>query len=140
VALEEDNLPDSEILTGAYGGLVIVDGETHVVRVVHYTAQQYFDRCHVQQLLTAKLSLTKASLTYLTLPNFSDGVCTRDIDMARRLSNYPFLDYAARHWGSEAGDLDTESLLPHIRKLTSSPTAIQVASQTGSIGAFRYQH
>lgn len=139
VALEDDDLPDSEILMGACGGLIVVDGDHLTARVVHYTAQQYFERCHVQELMTAKMSLTQACLTYLTLPNFSDGVCTSDADMSRRLLDYPFLDYAAKYWGSEVIDLNVEALLEPIVEFASKPVSIDVANQTWSIGTGRHR-
>ncbi|KAK4247492.1 kinase-like domain-containing protein [Corynascus novoguineensis] len=71
--LEDDGLPDGELLTSTCGGLIMVDREAHTVRVVHYTAEEYFERTHVEALEAARLSLANACLAYLTLPNFSDG-------------------------------------------------------------------
>lgn len=45
-ALEDDDLPDGDVLTGVCGGLIIVDGDSKTVRLVHYTAQQYFESSH----------------------------------------------------------------------------------------------
>jgi hypothetical protein len=41
-SLEDDDLPDGENLTSTCGGLILVDGESQTVRLVHYTAQDYF--------------------------------------------------------------------------------------------------
>ena len=53
--LEDDDLPDGELLTSTCGGLLLVEGEAQTVRVVHYTAQEYFERTHVQELEAARL-------------------------------------------------------------------------------------
>lgn len=110
VALDEDDLPDGEILTGVCGGLVVVDGKSQSVRLVHYTAQQYFERTNQERLPSVKLDITKACLTYLMLENFADGVCLDDASMSQRLDKFPFLQYASQHWGSEANDIDLDAL------------------------------
>ncbi|KAL2145736.1 hypothetical protein VTI28DRAFT_6431 [Corynascus sepedonium] len=103
--LEDDDLPDGELLTSTCGGLIMVDREAHTVRVVHYTAQEYLERTHVEALEAAKLSLANACLAYLTLPNFSDGPCGSDTAMAQRLELFPFVDYSSKYWGEHAGKL-----------------------------------
>lgn len=138
VALEEDDLPDGEILTGACGGLIMVDNESQTVRAVHYTAQQYFERCYGQKLMQARLSLTKVSLAYLTLPNFSGGACTTDTSMSRRLELYPFLDYAAKHWGSDSGKLDSSLFLPSLQSFVSNSNAVEITNQVWSLRGIRY--
>lgn len=69
--LEGEDLPDSESLTGACGGLVSIDSERQTVHIVHYTAQQYFERFYAPQLLASRFSLTIACLSYVVLPNIS---------------------------------------------------------------------
>ncbi|KAL4942584.1 hypothetical protein BDV06DRAFT_191773 [Aspergillus oleicola] len=66
-ALEADDLPDSDILTGACGGLIIVYSDSGTVRAVHYTAQSYFKRSHAENLVNSRVALPRVSLAYLTL-------------------------------------------------------------------------
>src|SRR5437667_3878030 len=42
--LEEDNVPDIEDLVSGCAGLVGVDEESGIIRFVHYTTRQYFER------------------------------------------------------------------------------------------------
>ena len=72
VALEEGD--QGEILTGACGSLIVVDGESRFVRLVQYTAKQYIERVHHVHLPNTRLEITKISLAYLNLSNFVDGV------------------------------------------------------------------
>ncbi len=69
------------------------------------------------------------------LPNFSDGACKTDAAMAQRLDEYPFLDYASKHWGREVGSL-TETQLelfwPRLEKFASRKGARDLASQCAS--------
>ncbi|KAF5021013.1 hypothetical protein F66182_6944 [Fusarium sp. NRRL 66182] len=128
-ALEEDDLPDADILTGACGGLVMIDSDSKTVRIVHYTAQQYFEQFQSDKLLHARFRITNISLKYLSLPNFSSGICTTDKDMAQRLEDYPFLDYAAKNWGADIGEFDGDDFILALDRLASSPTALGTTSQ-----------
>ena len=41
---DEENLPDLEVILSDCAGLVTVNQETDVVRFIHYTTQEYFQR------------------------------------------------------------------------------------------------
>ncbi|CAJ0548883.1 Ff.00g024960.m01.CDS01 [Fusarium sp. VM40] len=138
--LEEDDLPDADILTGVCGGLIMVDSDSRTVRLVHYTAQQYFEQFHSQKLTQARISITNISLKYLALPNFSSGICTTDKAMAQRLEEYPFLDYAAKHWGAEINIFDQDGHVPAFDKLASSTTALGTTSQAFGIPSDRHSN
>ena len=42
--LDEDNIPDVEDIVSVCAGLVTVDEESNIIRLVHYTTQEYFER------------------------------------------------------------------------------------------------
>jgi hypothetical protein len=42
--IDEDNLPEIEDIVSVCAGLVIVDKESDIIRLVHYTTQEYFER------------------------------------------------------------------------------------------------
>lgn len=138
--LEEDDLPDGDILTEACGGLVMVDAESQVVRLVHYTAQQYFEEYHKLLIKRAQLTLTRISLTYLALPNFSSGACTNDADMSLRLKQYPLLDYAAKYWGTEIVHIESAEIIPKLEDFISNTAALEAANQAWSLKVNRYTH
>ena len=106
-------------LLSACQGLVVVDKRSNVVRLVHYSTQQYFDRNRDRLFPGAHNDLTMACLTYLRLHPFKKGPCEfrgsnpwilRDQKgainesklLTSRLKSYPFLKYAASHWGDHA--------------------------------------
>jgi hypothetical protein len=71
IPLEDDDLPDVQVLTSVCGGLITVDGESKVARLVHYTAQQYLLRAYREKLTDTGIEMTKISLVYCscrTLP------------------------------------------------------------------------
>lgn len=41
---DEDNLPDLTDMVSVCAGLVTVDEQSHIIRLVHFTAQEYFQR------------------------------------------------------------------------------------------------
>jgi hypothetical protein len=42
--LDEENLPDIGDIVSTCAGLVTVDEESNIIRIVHYTTQEYFKR------------------------------------------------------------------------------------------------
>ena len=42
--LDEENLPEIEDIISVCAGLVTVDEESDIIRLVHYTTQDYFER------------------------------------------------------------------------------------------------
>jgi hypothetical protein len=130
--LSEEDLPDGEILTSTCGGMVMIDAESQTVRPVHYTTQEYFERSHLHLVAVARFELADISLVYLMLPNFSDGACKTDAAMAQRLEQYPFLDYAGKHWGIDLEDLTGTQLdlfWPRLMRFASRKGAMELASQ-----------
>ncbi|KAM0229945.1 hypothetical protein ACHAPO_009667 [Fusarium lateritium] len=138
IGLEEDDLPDADILTSVCGGLIMIDSDSQTVRLVHYTAQQYFEQFHSEKLKEARSSITNISIKYLSLPNFSSGICTTDREMAQRLNEYPFLDYAAKYWGADINQIDDDEFFPVFDKLIYCATALRATSQAFALHVSRH--
>ena len=71
--LDEDNIPDEELLTSLCAGLVIVDKESNIIRLVHYTTQEYFNSIRASRFPGAQTSIASTCLTYLSFEVFADG-------------------------------------------------------------------
>jgi hypothetical protein len=66
--LDENNVIDQELITGTCAGLVTIDEESSLVRLVHYSTKEYFARhCH-DNFPTAEIEISKVCLTYLMYP------------------------------------------------------------------------
>ena len=63
--LDEDFLPEVEVLGSICAGLVIVDEQSNIVRLVHYTTQEYFERTSLFQ--NAETDITVTCVSYLIL-------------------------------------------------------------------------
>ena len=94
--------------------MVTVDRESHVIRLVHYTTQEYFERVRNEIFPTIQVEITKACINYLRLEDFGSDEYTQGknyIKVNDELhSKYPFLDYAGKHWGHHARG-ETENLV-----------------------------
>jgi len=99
VELDEENLPDIEQMVSICAGLVTVDQEFNIIHLVHYTAQEYFERTHTSWFPHAHTDIGKACVTYISFNNFETGYCRTDEEFGTRLDLNPLYDYAARNWG-----------------------------------------
>ncbi|KFY30332.1 hypothetical protein V493_01980, partial [Pseudogymnoascus sp. VKM F-4281 (FW-2241)] len=100
--LDEDNILDIEDMTSVCAGLVAVDEESDVIRLVHYTTQEYFEDIRGAWSPKAQEEIALTCLTYLSFHSFVTGHCYSDEDLERRITQNPFLVYAARYWGNHA--------------------------------------
>src|SRR5579862_632469 len=102
ISLDEEALPESDLLVSLCAGLVTIDQESNIIRFVHYTAHEYFNRTCMRYFPDAQTTIAKACLTYMSFDVFAKGYCPSDQEMDIRLQEYPFLQYAAQHWGDHA--------------------------------------
>jgi ankyrin repeat protein len=100
--LDRDNIPEIEDMVSVCAGLVIVDEESDIIRLVHYTTQEYFERTQVSWFPDAQRNITTTCVTYLSFDAFEIGLCPTDHEFKVRLQLNPLYDYAARNWGHHA--------------------------------------
>ncbi|KAJ9419395.1 hypothetical protein FOXG_06622 [Fusarium oxysporum f. sp. lycopersici 4287] len=103
--LDTDRLPQIEHMLSVCAGLVVVDKESNIIRLVHYTTQQYFVRSQESWFSGAKAEIATVCVVYLSFNVFSSGQCSTDVEFEERLQSYPFFDYAARNWGHHVRDI-----------------------------------
>jgi ankyrin repeat protein len=97
-----DSLPDVEDMVAVCAGLVTVDSETGIVRLVHKTTQEYFDRRLERWVPDTHATIAKICAKYLSFKAFSSGLCATTKEFKRRLRTYPLYQYAALNWGYHA--------------------------------------
>ncbi|RYO96288.1 hypothetical protein DL765_011625 [Monosporascus sp. GIB2] len=123
--LDRDNIPDVEDIVSVCAGLVTVDRESNIIRLVHYTTQDYFERIREYWNPSAQQEIASTCLSYLSLGAFRSGSCPSDEDFEDRIEQYSFLDYAARYWEQHAITVQKEvselalSLLQHSNLVSS---------------------
>ncbi|KAL8976460.1 MAG: hypothetical protein Q9205_007534, partial [Flavoplaca limonia] len=116
----DEDLTDPETLLDVCGGIVVVDEESEVVRLVHYTTQQYFDRNPLHSIPVAQCRITKTCMTYLSLAHFNCGDLIDDHARRGLRSPYPFLCYAGLHWGKHARGVPEDDWRVQISELISN--------------------
>jgi ankyrin repeat protein len=99
---DEDNVPDIEDMLSVCAGLVTLDEQTHTVRLVHYTTQEFFERTWHQWFPDAHRDIASTCITYLSYDVFDLGACTSDQDLNDRLNTYPLYRYSSVNWGDHA--------------------------------------
>ncbi|KAI5812766.1 hypothetical protein BZA77DRAFT_296578 [Pyronema omphalodes] len=95
--LDFNSSPRREILTDICAGLITIEENTGIVRLTHYTAQEYLLRkCIIPEYLSISSGYHAAiSATYLMLHQFSQGPCKSEEDYKRRIRENKFLEHAA---------------------------------------------
>jgi ankyrin repeat protein len=115
--LDISNEPDIDDMVSVCAGLVVVDEESSIVRLVHYTTQDFLERISTEWFPDAELHIATICITYLcfegvrfTRPTWqSRRKKLRNFSLAQSKSpeyripksallDFPLADYAILHW------------------------------------------
>jgi ankyrin repeat protein len=127
-----DTIMSAKVLTSLSAGLVIIDENEHV-RLTHKTAESYFTAKRATLFPQGDVEVAECCLAYLQLQGFDDGPCTgpNESDAFNvRLKSYPFLAYAALHWGIHAQICQSEIVTPQALLFLRNNNALAVCIQT----------
>ena len=91
--MDDDNIPSEKTLLASCLGLVTVD-ESSIVRLVHFTLQEYFSR-HSEHFESPHSAMAEVCLTYLNFDSVDKISYTLDSDSPETR----FLQYASSYWG-----------------------------------------
>ena len=130
-------MPDVEDVISVCAGLVAVDEESKIIRLVHYTTQEFFERVRLKWSPNAPQEIASACLIYLSLDSFRCGSCNSDEEFEERARKNIFLDYAARHWAEHVRPIEetvSELALAFLRDGDLVSCNIQVIS----VGDYKY--
>jgi ankyrin repeat protein len=96
------NQADVEDIVSVCAGLVTVDEKSNIIRLVHYTTQEYFERNRSHWFPNAENNITTICITYLSFDVFQSGFCHTNDEFEARVRSNRFFDYAAKQWGYHA--------------------------------------
>ena len=125
--LDMNNISPIEDLVTVCAGLVAVDEESHIARLVHYTTQEYFERTQTRWFPTAEADIVLICVTYLSFNVFGSGSCPTDSLFEERLLLNPLYSYIARYWGQHARQVS--SLHSKVVEFLQCTTKVEAASQ-----------
>ena len=94
--LDFDNILPPQSLTDLCAGLVVIETNSQIIRLVHYTTQEFFDRKRHTLFEDAERDISRVCLTYLSYDMASEFPTEQYI--RKKQATYRFLEYAALHW------------------------------------------
>ena len=122
-SLDEDaSFHDPEDLLSLCHPLIGVSPSTGFLGFVHYSVQEFLlskrlldtegvIRNFALDEKSCHTDIAKLCLTFLGYGDFSDGPCITSDEFQDRITDYPFLNYAAAHWTAHAQHPGVEAAL-----------------------------
>ena len=95
--LKTDNIPSIGSLLACCQGLIVVDREASMIRLIHFTLQEYL-RAHPDLFDTAHSTMAETCLSYLN----SQPVKAPSTSPSPGLQDAPFFEYSFLYWGVHA--------------------------------------
>ena len=130
-ALDLDNVLPPDSLVDVCAGLVVIESKSQTVRLVHYTAQEFFDKERSHLFEGTDADMAQACLTYLSYDAFllRDRTKHESRGILETLVTHPFLTYASIHWLSHVDSshqaLDGNPLFPQALAYANDPGRLQ---------------
>ncbi|OPB43637.1 hypothetical protein A0O28_0099250 [Trichoderma guizhouense] len=140
-ALNPRNVPEIGLMVSVCGGLVAVDEHSDIIRLVHYTVQEYFERTCDTWFPTAQADIAKTCITYLSFNIFKASANpTDEVSEAESHSDILY-DYAACNWGHHvriSSDPDVNLLAVAFLESEASASTWKQAMQIYKENSMRY--
>ncbi|KAI0157871.1 hypothetical protein GGR52DRAFT_179376 [Hypoxylon sp. FL1284] len=95
----EDYIPEIETIISSCVGLVTIDEKSGIIRLVHYTTQEYLENTQSHWFPGAHSMITGVCTTYLSYSKYAGGLPRRK---DRLLQLDPLYDYAVHNWAYHA--------------------------------------
>ncbi|KAF1913085.1 ankyrin repeat-containing domain protein [Ampelomyces quisqualis] len=105
--VDADCIPEMSLVVSICAGLVVVDEQANIVRSVHYTTQEYFERNHQKWLTQGQKQVASTCLAYLSLDTFKNEVQDFE-EYYFRLRDDTFYSYAAEAWAKHAKPVEAQ--------------------------------
>lgn len=122
--LDEGDLPDIKDISSVCAGLVTVDENSNVIRLVHNTAHEYFERTKARWFPNAEAEMSKTCITYISFNVFGEGF-TEEKWYYYGGEQYPFYKYAVNNW--TYGAPENMELSTELKNLLNDQSKIKLA-------------
>jgi ankyrin repeat protein len=129
--IDEEDFMDEEIITSVCAGLVTVDNEGDIIRLVHYTTQEYLEVIRNTRLPNAEYNIAMACLNYFELYVF-DEPCIDERSLKKRLAKYEFGLYAAEYWADHVRGAGESKMINTVCRVFQSQSTRESTSQIES--------
>ncbi|KAF5648632.1 purine and uridine phosphorylase [Fusarium sp. NRRL 52700] len=127
-ALDMDALPDTDIMLQVCIGLVTIDKSDGIIRLVHYTTQEYFEKTRKTWFPKAESYITTTCVTYLNFRTFRSGPPYKNANFKGPAALYL---YAARSWAFHARNAGAicEGVIDFLESAANVASSAQVCMQ-----------
>lgn len=127
-SIDKGNITEIELIVSVCAGLITVDEESGIIRLIHYTTQEFFERTQKSYFIDVQEQIARTCITYLLFDDFSPGFCETDDKFEARTHQSPLYSYAAHYWGdhTKGTSLERGTL---ILSFLESDTKVAAASQ-----------
>ncbi|KAJ7696332.1 ankyrin repeat-containing domain protein [Mycena olivaceomarginata] len=119
-ALDPDNVLDMPTILSVCAGLVIVNEEDNIIRLVHYTTQGYLERIQDREFPNVATEITRTCITYLSFDIFVQATFTWDNKPENYFKQHVFLDYAVQYALAHARGRPESNIKPLILSFLTS--------------------
>jgi ankyrin repeat protein len=156
--MDKENFADSDDLVSVCAGLVTFEEESQIIRLVHYTTQEYFERKRATLFPQAQNDITRTCLTFLLFEKFkapydTDGEMRPEFSKSQdgegmmmpesnpllgplsyreQFANQheAFFNYATRNWGYHACECSGEEMHEYLLECLKDSFRLEFAAQT----------
>lgn len=119
---------DPDQIVSVCHGLVEIDQESRAIRLVHYTAQEYFEKVRSRWLPDGDLAISQSCIAYLSMNMFASDRCEWRMDLSTTIKQHAFLEYAGKTWGVHARRVQSEELRTSIIHFLSNAGHLRFAA------------
>lgn len=95
---DEENVPQVEDIVSTAVGLVTIDEKSKIIRLVHYTAQEFFERTKEKWLPDAETYIADICSTYLSYSTFDKPCKPYGCKSRGKGESYKLHTYALLNW------------------------------------------
>jgi hypothetical protein len=106
IEIDDSDLIDQEDIISFCAGMVTID-DGGVVRLIHYTAQEYLQSVRNDLFPDAHINLARDCLAYMDLDIFGKP-CVDGPSMTKLIARYILISYAVQYWADHVKRLGDE--------------------------------
>ena len=99
--------PSQKLMVDSCLGLVTINEESSVIRLVHFSVQEFFETHRHRLFPSGESTIAELTSTYSLLDEFSQGSCQVEDEIQSLISQNPFVAYAACFWGHHVRDANS---------------------------------
>ncbi|KAF0318128.1 ankyrin repeat protein [Colletotrichum asianum] len=130
--VDYENIRDVDVVLSVCAGLVTIEDESMIIRLVHYTAQEFFQRASETYFPGYHAIMASICVKYVCIVYHSPGYRDR-FNLWDKSSSYPFLSYASHGWGYHTVQgcclcKDVETFLLHHEDIMQSLSSFKTLS------------